>query len=159
ALAKLPADRFESAAAFARALADPSFSTSFSTPLPHAFGARRRFGAGLLVGVALAALALGASTAWFTRRQPARPTPAFHFYITGDTARALTYDFVVSPDGGAVVYRARTATGNQLFLQKFSELEPKPIPGTAEASQGVFFSPDGSWLAFVTDQAIKKVRL
>jgi Tol biopolymer transport system component len=159
ALAKLPADRFESAAAFARALGDPSFSTSFSAQLPHTSGAKRRVGAGLLIGVALAALVLGASAAWFTRPQPARPTPAFHFYITGDTARALTYDFAVSPDGGTVVYRARTVTGNQLFLQRFSELEPKPIPGTADASQGIFFSPDGSWLAFVTDQAIKKIRL
>ena len=159
ALAKLPADRFESAASFARALGDPTFSVSSVTVPVARAPARRRMSAVVLIGVALAALVLGASAAWLARPSPEQPTPSFHFYIKGDSARVLTYDFALSPDGRALAYRARTPQGSQLFLQKFSELGPKPIPRTADASQGIFFSPDGSWLAFVTDQAIKKIRL
>jgi eukaryotic-like serine/threonine-protein kinase len=106
ALAKLPADRFENAAAFARALADPAFtSSSLSLPPPHPSGGKRRAGAGLLIRVTLAGLGLGASAGWFTHPRTAPVGPAFRFYVTGDTARAITNDFAISPDGSGTAHR------------------------------------------------------
>ncbi len=160
ALAKLPADRFGSAAEFAGALSDQAFasaSRSLAPSTPPRKG--RRTMLALLITVALAALGLGATAGWFAHPRAVSRAPALRFYVTGDTARAITYDFVILPDGSGLVYRARMNTGSRLFLQRFSELEPRPIAGTEDASQDIFFSPDGSWLGFVTDQAIKKVRL
>jgi len=162
ALAKLPADRFASAAAFAHALTDPGFTgitTAYHGAVARALPARLRPAA--LAAVGLLGAALGASAVVLGRR-PAPPAPALRFYVSGDSARSITRSFALSPDGTVLVYRAVTPSGSRLFAQRLSELEPRPIPGTEDAVEwpgAIFFAPDGATIGFWTGTAIKRVRL
>ena len=156
ALAKLPADRFETAAAFAHALRDPSFTTRalFTTG-----SIRRANHPGVLVGLGIAALAVGVVGGWQMRRPTAATHTPLRFYLGSDTTREIQEEFGISPDGTRLVYLARTATGDMLFQQRLDALDPQPIPGTGGAVGTIFFSPDGNWVGFATDRALRKVRL
>ena len=63
----------------------------------------------------------------------------------------------LSPDGKLIVYAAARGGGRTtLFLRPLDDLIARPIPGTTGAVTP-FFSPDGRWLAFYADGALKKV--
>jgi Tol biopolymer transport system component len=47
---------------------------------------------------------------------------------------------------------------NRLYVRKRDETEPRVLPGTEGAGEPVF-SPNGKWIAFMADFAIKKVPL
>jgi eukaryotic-like serine/threonine-protein kinase len=159
ALAKLPADRFESAAAFARALGDPTFTTAArGLPAALAFTRRPRHPAAL-AGMGVAVLAVGAVGGWLLRGRPAPTETPLRFYLSSDSAREISDQFGISPDGTRVVYLARTSSGDMLFLQRLGNLDPQPIPGTTGAVGSIFFSPDGTWIGYATDQALRKIRL
>ena len=157
ALAKLPADRFESAAAFARALADRSFATA--TRGVAAGRTWRALHPAVLTGLGLVALALAALGGWRLRGRPAGGGAPVRFYLSSDSARQIVDEFGISPDGTRLVYLARTGTVYMLFQQRLADLDPQPIPGTAGAVGSVFFSPDGTWIGFATEGALRKVRL
>jgi Tol biopolymer transport system component/predicted Ser/Thr protein kinase len=59
----------------------------------------------------------------------------------------------LSPDGKTLVY-----AGNKLFIRSLESEEIKPIPGT-DGGVSPFFSPDGLWVGFFADGALKKVSL
>ncbi|HUK86800.1 MAG TPA: protein kinase, partial [Terriglobales bacterium] len=71
-----------------------------------------------------------------------------------------TIPMAVSPDGSAVVYSAAGEDKKlKLFLRRLESFEATPIPGT-EGGQAPFFSPDGQWLGFFSDDdRLKKVSL
>jgi serine/threonine-protein kinase len=65
----------------------------------------------------------------------------------------------LSPDGRLLVYSAAVRGGStQLYLRRLDELEARPVPGT-EGANTPLFSPDGRWLAFYAEGALKKVSL
>jgi len=168
ALAKLPADRFDGANAFAEALHDEHFGTAAAGATGAAGGAGTRwrtiaFAAGALA-VALAGTALwgwlrptsGASTG-----ESALP-PIRFVLTTTDSANPIDdgpWPGAISPDGGTVVYNGM-GPDNQVVLYSLrtDALEAHPIPGTASATQP-YFSPDGTWLAFEQKGNERKVRL
>jgi eukaryotic-like serine/threonine-protein kinase len=153
ALEKLPADRFESAKAFAGALADPTFRHgTFAEPSPVAtrkpwthptrwVGPLLMSAAALLVGFALGRPFSGGKTRFdvgLPVKAPmelgASPVPAFS----------------VSPDGSFIVYLSANERGTrQLWYQSLEDSSARPIPGT----DGAFFrpriSPDGKRVAFL----------
>jgi len=172
ALEKLPADRFESARAFADALADPGFrmagpegvgagGISPSGPV----GWRGRFRDPAFVAVSGVALAGIVATVLLARRAPPAVStlPPIRFVLaTTDSVRPLDNDVwpgAISPDGGTVVYSARAPDGRpMLYSLRTDQLEAHPIPGTVGAMQP-YFSPDGTWLAFEQNGNERKVRL
>jgi len=169
ALEKLPADRFDSAKAFAEALGNPGFGTGAGTRVAPAAG---RTGAGwrgrlsdpLTLALSLTTLVALAAAVYLTRRPSAASTlPPIRFVIatTDSTRPAYNYPWpaAISPDGGTVVYTVRTsATTGMLYALRTDQLEARPIPGTTNAYQA-YFSPDGRWLAFEQDGKERKVRL
>jgi eukaryotic-like serine/threonine-protein kinase len=162
ALEKLPADRFESAKAFAEALLNPAFRPT-SGHAAAGWGPTGPPGVfrGAFLAVAGIAVLLLAALLWSWRR-PKPAAPAFSYYINGDTAQRLTQTFALSPDGTVLVYRAVTPTGPMLFRRRLAELEATPIPGTADADEDpgtLFFSPDGSAIGFSAGPSLKRVRL
>ncbi|HEY6207520.1 MAG TPA: protein kinase [Gemmatimonadales bacterium] len=163
ALEKLPADRFESAGAFARALADPGFTGSTRIHVhPASRGIRPPARLALLASMGLAGVALGASGVWLSRGHAASSTASLRFYLNSDSLRNIGGNLALSPDGTVLVYRANTPSGSLLFQQRLSELDPGPIPGTEDAAEdpgGIFFAPDGATIGFNAGTSIKRVRL
>jgi serine/threonine-protein kinase len=65
----------------------------------------------------------------------------------------------ISPDGLRIAYAVQNRLGEvELVLREARAATPRPIPGTAEA-RAPFFSPDGQWLGFYADAALRKVAL
>jgi eukaryotic-like serine/threonine-protein kinase len=108
---------------------------------------------------ASALLAAGLATAvmWNLRRTPSAPVSRFAFvFPEGQTiTRAGRQAVAISPDGQNIVYQAN----GQLYLRKMSEVESRPIEGTAVDAANPLFSPDGLWIGFysVGERRLKKV--
>ena len=61
----------------------------------------------------------------------------------------------ISPDGSQIVYTVNQTNARMLYLRDINSYEAKPIPGT-EGALSPCFSPDGKWLAFWSDEIMKK---
>jgi len=64
----------------------------------------------------------------------------------------------ISPDGSTLAFVAAADGINHLYVRRRDENEPRVLPGTEGAAEPVF-SPNGKWIAFMADFAIKKVSL
>jgi Tol biopolymer transport system component len=167
ALEKLPADRFPSAGVFADALERPDAPTR-----GHA-GARGPAGAGaepagrrrlrVATGVAVAALGL-AAWGWL-RPRPAPPTSRervvlWQFALGGLLDPGLQHvgtQAAIAPDGSSIVYADSTG-GTLHLMRKLRDADAAtPLAGT-DGALSPFFSPDGRWVGYVTeDGTLRKV--
>ncbi len=168
ALEKLPADRFESAAAFAAALKGGA-AAPLRAPVRAARGGVvvRRSRAGWIVGaagLAIAALALlgdrlGAPSgeAAALRFDIALPDSAPLVFVGQGTLGGGRRALVLSPDGTVLVYAARERAGDRLYRRNLGEgFVATPIEGT-EGAYGPVISPDGAWVAFFAGAELRKV--
>jgi len=127
----------------------------------------------LLAGAALVALAgywLGASRDSGGSQSVPVPAPLTHTIIdlppeappvVGGVVPHVGFDspaIALSPDGSQLVYVGESGEGTQLYLRAMDGLEVTPIPGTEDAIHP-FFSPDGRWVGFLTNDQVKKVSL
>ncbi|HEU5357682.1 MAG TPA: protein kinase, partial [Gemmatimonadales bacterium] len=149
ALEKLPADRFQTAKAFAEALGDPGFRATGADATVGA-SARRSRGAVAALGGAVVVLAALALWGWL-RPAPLHPVRRYALGMAaGQAIRSgvIGVNIAVSPDGSKLVYvGADTGQGTQLWLRDRDRLDATPIPGTAGATNP-FFSPTGDRIAF-----------
>ena len=147
ALAKLPADRFASAAQFAEALDGRGGDGALGGASRRTAGSRFRWREAGAFGIGGAVLAL-AGVLLATRRDPRRDP--FPLRIEVAPAELISGGATLSPDGHALVYqgRSRTGPGGVLYLRRLDQLVGREIPGTANPGSMVF-SPDGRWVAFV----------
>jgi eukaryotic-like serine/threonine-protein kinase len=160
ALAKLPADRFATAAQFAAALADVSFAPT----LPGTAVAARSVGPSVRRSVALAwgvaaVTTIAAAAGWLRRDSAPAPIPV-RFYHVPDSGHSITsaccgMPVAISPDGRRIAYEGiqhRIA----IWVRDLDQLTARPLPGT-EGARGLFFAPDGQWIGFVANNRIMKV--
>jgi serine/threonine-protein kinase len=148
ALEKLPADRFESAAAFARALADPTFRAADSVEA--VFGGRQMGGGWKRAVAVLSVVVVGLGTLagwalWRTdpnSRDVGLP-PNAPIQMAG---QFRTY--AVARDGSFVVYLARVGEVTQLWYRSLRGPDVRPIPGTEGAGGTPRLSPDGTRVVF-----------
>jgi serine/threonine protein kinase/Tol biopolymer transport system component len=163
ALAKLPADRWESTKEFSDALANPALTAG-----RHVTAATAAYPGGALSArppvrlsalVALATLVLGAAAGWLLRRPAPVATFPVEFSIEPDSSHTfdseVTSSLAISPDGTRLVYVGRT-TQRMLYLRGLGDITARPLPGSEGASDP-FFSPDGQWIAFEANRALKKI--
>jgi Tol biopolymer transport system component/tRNA A-37 threonylcarbamoyl transferase component Bud32 len=161
ALERLPADRFDSAKAFAEALTNASFALPAAAGTPPGARAWDRRPWALAVAVGVAGLVVGRMMA-----RPETPAPIVaRFRVPVDAERGLTgapvNTLALSPDGRTVVYVGRAGGGAsfQLYERRLSELDAfRPIPGT-EGGAFPAFSPDGTRLAFLSSTGVHVVRV
>jgi len=160
AMAKLPADRFATAAQFAEALVDPGFALPTESESPGTGAPAplwRRVLWPLLTAAALVVSWLG----W--RRSPA-PLAVARVQIDLPEGQLLAIPgarsdpFDISADGRRLAYVAETGSGPALFVRDLKSFETLALPGTDRAGQP-FFSPDGNWLGFFRDNALLRVAL
>jgi len=62
----------------------------------------------------------------------------------------------LSPDGTRMVFVDRGKGTSQLYVRTFDQLKATPLAGT-DAARQPFFSPDGEWIGFFTQNKLKKV--
>ncbi|HTK48270.1 MAG TPA: hypothetical protein VL328_09860, partial [Gemmatimonadaceae bacterium] len=162
ALEKVPADRFPTAAAFGAALAErrqPSGPPESRGRSSHGLQAR-------VAALALGGLVVGTIVGWaVARTSAARVVPAdvqrpVRFTVDLDSLVLNDNSGVtLSPDGQTVVFVATQGDGARLLhVRRLDDLTARPLAGTADAEHP-FFSPDGSWIAFFSHGALRKVRL
>jgi serine/threonine-protein kinase len=165
ALEKLPADRFETAKAFADALHNATFGVTAATA-QGSFGLvptpARRSALTLALGAAsVAAIALAAWGFLRTPADPARDVVRYRLPLAIEVG--LGNDFgnqiSLSPDGKRLVYATAVDGTPKLWLLDRNQLDPKALAGTEQAHQPAF-APDGKGIAFVTwDRKLKIVSL
>jgi len=150
ALEKLPADRFDSARAFAVALANPGFTfgTSVVAPAqPARQDWRRRLAVPALVTAGLLAIALV-----LTQNRPEPQVPVARHRVALGAGQGLSGNpwsrLAVSPDGSRLVYVADQERGTGLMVLGRDRLDAEPVPGTDGAINPAF-SPDGDRVAFM----------
>jgi serine/threonine-protein kinase len=152
ALAKLPADRFETAAQFAQALENPAYSSTATAAVAAWRPARTRRSL-LVAAIPWVLLAVvGGILAWgkFTA-VAGEPPPVLRFRLQlgvnatwEDQAGSA---LALSPDGRTLAYNGRDSTGTHIFLRPLDQLTPISISGTVGATQ-VSFSPNGRWIGY-----------
>jgi serine/threonine-protein kinase len=156
ALEKLPADRFESARAFADALSNPAFAARpHAAPAAAATTAPRTWNpvtvgmtalAGVLALLLVANLASG-------RAEVIGEDGVIRFTLTSDPSLRIfttsTRPFAVSPDGRTIVFRAATdSLGPHLWVRSVDDPVARMLEGTLDGMNPAV-SPDGRTVAFV----------
>jgi serine/threonine protein kinase/WD40 repeat protein len=160
ALEKLPADRFESAKAFAEALANPRFvGTAARVNSTASVLGTRIVRAGRLVPWAVTGLALAAALYFATRGDRPGPERPMRFTISPLSTDLINepQSVAISRDGNTVVYVALSAGIRRLYARTLADPEPRVITGT-EGAVNSAISPDGKSVVFATaDYRIKRV--
>jgi len=157
ALAKLPADRFSSAADFSAALSGAGTTRTVVAPVrPRAARSRDP----VFVGLSIVTIALAATAAILARRPSVGAFP-LRFELSADAQNPVG-EGVLSSDGNTIVYAGLSAKGRALFVQHLDQLEAREIPGSEDVGQ--FGAPalsfDGKSVAFIANRrTLMKVSL
>jgi serine/threonine protein kinase len=93
----------------------------------------------------------------FLNSSPVVPAKPVHLSMNIKEGLALGpfSSFAISPDGSQVVYTVNQTNARMLYLRDINSYEAKPVPGT-EGALSPCFSPDGKWIAFWSNEIMKK---
>jgi serine/threonine-protein kinase len=171
ALEKLPADRFTSAAEFAAALADESFTykartrTSVATSEPQPVAAQADTTVSgpwnrLTIATTTLAVLLAGLAAWGWLAPPPALQPTLSVIALDDITLGPTDEIIVSPDGSRFATVGAVDGQVAIYWRNAAEEHFRLVPGTEDA-RFVAFSPDGEWLVYrsLVDDALTKVSL
>jgi Tol biopolymer transport system component len=155
ALARLPADRFATAAEYAAALGGERSATVAATARSGArapVSARARWRDPLVLALGGTTIALAAALAIRARPggEASDPFPMRAVITSADDA--MLGEGVLSPDGRVVVYsaRSRVGDGRVLWMHRLDQRAPTELPNARQPFGSPAFSPDGRWVAFVS---------
>ncbi len=138
-------------------IVDVRAGESFLTSGPTLPTAAPRARAVIWGAASLGLIALGAAGAWFLfSRAGSAPTTMAPIRfdvqrVQGDPLGPAPRNFALSPDGTRLAY----ATASSLRLRAMGG-EDVPLSAVGEQP---FFSPDGQWLAFFSNEGLQRVRL
>ena len=111
--------------------------------------------------LALGLMAITGLVAWGLMR----PAPAssgavtrFPFILPEGDVMTIVDGMALSPDGRTLVYAGQRVGVQQLFVRRRDQMTVQPLSGT-EGAVFPFFSPDGAWVGFFTNDFLKKVAL
>ncbi len=153
AVEKLPADRWESAKAFAEALHNPSLAPDDANDGAPA----RRFA---MTASIAGMLLLAALAAWGWLRPSDAGAVARYTTTLGATGAldgiTLRVETALSPDGSLLVFRDPLNGPGQLYVKRRDGIVAQPLAGT-EGGAAPFFSPDGQWIGFVANRELRKI--
>ncbi|WKW13677.1 protein kinase [Pseudogemmatithrix spongiicola] len=158
ALAKLPADRFATAASFSEALRAPSPPTVAGAAPSHsgapAAASMRAARWPLVAGVTVALLGL-AGGAWLgADREAGASGLALPLVLEVDGRGPDLRRFTVSSDGEAVAI----AMDDGIAVRERGSRAYRLLPGT-DGAESPSFSPDGAWIAYSASGALRKVSM
>jgi Tol biopolymer transport system component len=154
-LAKDPDDRWQSARDVKSELAWIAEAGS-QAGAPAVIASRRKSRERLAwIGLAFAALLAAISSIGYFRRAPRPLKPILAALIAPE--KMFVTEFALSPDGTKLSFCAVKPGGQPgLWVRSLSEPAAKPVPGAEEAAFP-FWSPDGKFVAFFSQGALKRV--
>ena len=172
ALAKAPADRFQSADELAAALDGVISAPHTAThAVPAAPDARERWAQRLWQGAAIVGVAAAAMLAWQVSRAPSAafgnavvqstlilPDSSPMAFVGEAPLRVGRRSLALSPDGRTLVYAGWHRGRTHLFVRPLDDERVRRLEGT-EGAYGPFFSPNGKWVAYFSGQTLSKVPL
>jgi Tol biopolymer transport system component len=157
ALEKLPADRFETARAFADALTDPGFTTMTTASGGTAGGGLRLLGRelswrSLALALAVVVIAQAFGSLAMRRRNDVTAPVARAEIDLASLADSTVYlgGADLSPDGSTIVFATSEGWYSlrpRLYLRRLDDRAAHVIPGT-EGAREPLFSPDGQSIVF-----------
>ena len=156
-LEKLPADRFDSARAFADALGNSAFTTMHAGGVGGLASATRWGNRWVTGGLGVLLLAGGVGIGALLTRQPPPAPQVVRFTVpmrSGQRlvdARQFDASFALSPDGTHFAYAALDsgASSTTLHVRSLDQFTTTSYPGT-ENVLNASWSPDGLWIGAVT---------
>jgi serine/threonine-protein kinase len=156
-LAKDPDKRWQSAGDVARELEWVSGTSSGAgLPISVSRTPRRQPVVWGLAGVAVGIIAAAGAASIFLA-PPALPQHVARFAIKfSEPETWVPVGLALSPDGSRLAYVATSENGQRLYLRRIDQLEATPLQGTEGAAEP-FFSPDGRWVGFATENKLQKV--
>ena len=125
----------------------------------------RRSRALITVAAALGVTCIGLGVMLWSRTaapllEPAAPALRLNFPVAlipdGVPSTSASRDFALSPDGTRLVVSATVGGESGLWLRSLAGDTASLLPGTNDARSPVF-SPDGQWIAYMTDSALWKI--
>jgi serine/threonine-protein kinase len=160
ALERVPADRFESAQAFAEALEDASFrhETLVGSSAWRGDSGRRSWTPAWAMTMTVVATLATAGLAWqLARDEPAAPVSRQYFSTEGwASSLGIGLHGALAPDGSSMVLPVESDVGGQqLGLKLRQSVAIEPIAGTDGAIKATY-SPDGRSIVFVVGSALRK---
>ncbi|HEV8357324.1 MAG TPA: protein kinase [Gemmatimonadales bacterium] len=157
AVERLPADRFETAAAFAQALGDPAFHTVTGIAAGAGAASTVRSRRAVIALAALAVVLLGVAAWSWLRPRPAPPVIRYGLALPSSQAPVIgSAAPTPAPDGSFLVYVGPGDAGPQLWMKRRDSYAAVPIPGTTGAGSFTL-SPDGEWIGFVAGGRLNKL--
>jgi serine/threonine protein kinase/Tol biopolymer transport system component len=161
-LEKNPVDRYQSAIDLRHDLEefqrDEESGDAVPIRLPRPEGRRRTIA--WAISIVLAA-GSAAAVAWLLKPLPPDP-PTVAAHLTIDLPPTAELEgpgrpvLALSPDGRKLVFAARLNGQPHLFLRPIDRLDAEELTETSIAPQP-FFSPDGRWVGFQSEGALKKI--
>jgi serine/threonine-protein kinase len=159
-LEKEPKKRLRDIADAWRLVEEPSAAPPASARVRHA----------LLLSVLAAVSAIAAAGGWYIAWRAARPVPFPMMRFSADLgpdavagtllsrprASSTRITVAISPDGTRIVYPVRAADATLLATRLLDQSKATILSGTENATDP-FFSPDGQWIGFFSDEKMKKV--
>jgi eukaryotic-like serine/threonine-protein kinase len=116
-----------------------------------------RFGPMAAGAAALFAVGLGVlAVVHFTEKPPVAELVRFQIWPPQGRQFASP-ETIVSPDGRHVAFLIRSGELNQIWVHSLDSLQARPLAGTEGSVSGFFWSPDSRFLAFATQDKLKKV--
>jgi serine/threonine-protein kinase len=159
AMAKVPADRFATAARFADALADPAYidraapSRAVESKHPLTLALIGTLAVAVVVLLGLVIFGGGAAPAAGVRRLAINLPDGVTLERLGPGSGVA-----ISPDGSTVVFVGRQQDTTRLYVRHLDQFDTQALPGT-EGAWGPFFSLDGRTVGFLADRKVKAVSL
>ena len=158
ALAKLPADRWATAAQFADALNGRAATLASVAAASGAASSRARWMVPALIAAGAAVVGLSAAVVALTTGDPAPELPArFDIALPQNLVLDNIYrPLNISPDGRHIVFRAAAGGSVMLARRSLDDMAVRLIAGT-ENGGWPFVSPDNRWIAFLSGEQLRKV--
>jgi len=155
-LAKDPEDRWQSThdvGSELKWIASGSSEAGGTAPIVQRRKNRERLLWGLLSVVSVAAVLLAIG---YARRPPEKGSPIrFEVSRSGPDLGQL-FGLAVAPDGRSVAYLAAPGGKRAIWIRALDEISPRLVAGTEDATHP-FWSPDGEWIGFFSEEKLKKV--
>ncbi|MBL0169856.1 MAG: serine/threonine-protein kinase [Gemmatimonadaceae bacterium] len=165
ALAKLPADRYASAAEFSTALSNASGATFAATTSAVAIARPLVRDPRTWLTVSAIAASVFFAAMYFARPAASSAVSRQRVQLWQSSlqpalepgVRAVAMQAAIAPDGSSIVF-ADTAKGQWVLKRKLRSATDATLMAGTDGANSPFFSPDGKWVAFLThDFKLRKV--